>query len=308
MVEPRRSPEADPPAAPRRSAFYTIFILCHASPRLRELRLSRRAIVVAATLVAVLCIAGLSAPQLTLRARWQAERLARLELENRRLQEERNRFDDTLNDVQARLAAFEGRALMLARELGLEDLEALDPAVGGPSGIEGGDYWFDGELGALGSRAESLDASLAELGDAFAERTRRLAATPSAVPVDGWFSHGFGWRQDPWTGEREFHHGIDIVAPLGSEVRAVADGVVTQATRAGNYGKLVELAHGYGFVTRYAHMHELGVAQGSEVRRGQVIGRVGSTGRSTGPHLHYEIFRDGKRVNPWGYLDRDARR
>ena len=130
----------------------------------------------------------------------------------------------------------------------------------------------------------------------------QLAATPSGMPAEGWFSHGFGWRKDPFTGEREFHRGVDIVAPMGTAVHAPADGVVARAGRYGELGRSIDIAHGYGYVTRYAHLNEILVRPGDRVERHGLIGRVGTTGRSTGPHLHYEVFRDGRHVNPWNYL------
>ena len=130
---------------------------------------------------------------------------------------------------------------------------------------------------------------------------------PNTMPIEGWFSHGFGWRKDPFTGERDFHHGIDIVAPSGSAIAAPADGVVSRAGRFAQIGKSVDVAHGYGFVTRYAHLSDIHVRPGDRVRRGDILGLVGSTGRSTGPHLHYEVFRDGGRVNPWKYLGHSGR-
>jgi murein DD-endopeptidase MepM/ murein hydrolase activator NlpD len=127
------------------------------------------------------------------------------------------------------------------------------------------------------------------------------------MPVQGWFSDGFGWRKDPRNGERRFHRGIDIVADRGTPILAPADGLVARASRAPDYGKMIDLSHGYGYVTRYGHLSEILVRPGQSVRRGDVIGRVGSTGRSTGPHLHYEVIRDGRRVNPWKYLGQKGR-
>ena len=129
-----------------------------------------------------------------------------------------------------------------------------------------------------------------------------LASTPSVMPVEGWLSEGFGWRKDPFTDQRQFHRGIDIVSDTGTTVVAPADGIVSRAVRVPDYGKMIDLSHGFGFVTRYGHLSEILVRPGQRVRRGDPIGRVGSTGRSTGPHLHYEVFRDGRRVNPWKYL------
>ena len=122
------------------------------------------------------------------------------------------------------------------------------------------------------------------------------------MPVEGWFSHGYGWRKDPFTRKRVFHRGIDIVAPANTEIHAPAEGVIVKAGRHSNYGKSVDISHGYGLVTRYAHMNKTLVKAGDRVQRGDLIGLVGSTGRSTGPHLHYEVFRDGRRINPWNYL------
>jgi murein DD-endopeptidase MepM/ murein hydrolase activator NlpD len=168
-------------------------------------------------------------------------------------------------------------------------------------------FWFENEIHGLQSRTAKLDSSFDQLGEAFRERLGQLAATPNMMPVEGWFSHGFGWRKDPMTGDRDFHRGIDIVAPANTEISAPADGVVSRAGRFPQLGRSLDIAHGYGYVTRYAHMNEILVKPGDRVRRGDTIGLVGSTGRSTGPHLHYEVFRDGRRVNPWKYLDRSGR-
>ncbi|MFZ0961028.1 MAG: M23 family metallopeptidase [Terriglobia bacterium] len=128
------------------------------------------------------------------------------------------------------------------------------------------------------------------------------SATPSIWPVRGIITAGFGQRMDPFTGEGEFHTGVDIAAPVGTPIRAAADGILFFAGRDANYGNEALIDHGYGLTTKYAHLSSLCVAVGQEVRRGQVIGTVGSTGRSTGPHLHYEVLVGGTPVNPAKYL------
>jgi len=284
-------------------AFYTVLILPHSRSRLRKLHVSRAFVVTLGLLSLLLAAAGLLAPHLWLRSRTQALTVARLEQENRQLREEREHFESGLADVSQSLSVFESQARELADELGLEDLEALKPAVGG--GLDrrtSRRALMDDELGAVRSRANGLNASLEELNRAFEQRVRQLAAVPDRMPVEGWFSHGYGWRKDPFTGKRQFHRGIDIVADAGTPILAPADGLVSRATRVSDLGKTVDISHGYGYVTRYAHMSELLVRPGQRVHRGDVIGRVGSTGRSTGPHLHYEVFRDGRHVNPWKYL------
>jgi len=161
---------------------------------------------------------------------------------------------------------------------------------------------FGEESASLRKRMENLDTSFDRLEQAWGERLKVLASTPSLAPVSGFFSDGFGWRRDPIDGSREFHKGVDIVAPNGTPVRASADGLVTAAGRMSGYGAMIHLAHGYGMGTRYGHLSRLMVTPGQRVKRGDVIGLVGSTGRSTGPHLHYEVFRTGVQVDPRKYL------
>jgi len=126
---------------------------------------------------------------------------------------------------------------------------------------------------------------------------------PSIDPVpNGRNVSGFGYRGNPFGGAREFHNGVDLVAPGGSPILAAADGVVVIAKRAGAYGLLVRIDHGYGFQTRYAHCSNLYVRPGDVVRRGEVVAAVGATGRATGNHVHYEVLRDGVNVDPELYI------
>jgi murein DD-endopeptidase MepM/ murein hydrolase activator NlpD len=118
----------------------------------------------------------------------------------------------------------------------------------------------------------------------------------------GWISSGFGTRMDPFTGHKGVHEGVDIAARFGSPVFAMAEGVVTLANDKGGYGFTVEVTHESGLVTRYGHLSEIVAKQGDKVTRGQVIAKVGSTGRSTGPHLHFEVLRQNHPTNPAAYL------
>ena len=281
---------------------YTILILPKGATRFRELRVSRRAASGIALVVGLLVTGGLVAPHLIVRLQSHRTATTRLQQQNEQLMTERNRFATAVAELEDRLNRFEGQAGRLALQLGRSDL--APPPAGGQSapGAVTATHPADHELQILANRAERIDRSLTEMDRAFRERMHRLTSTPNGMPVQGWFSHGFGWRKDPWTGEREFHRGIDIVADAGTEILAPADGVVSQTSRKPDYGKMLDVSHGYGFVTRYGHMSEVLVRPGQRVSRGDVLGRVGSTGRSTGPHVHYEVFRDGRRVNPWKYL------
>ena len=131
------------------------------------------------------------------------------------------------------------------------------------------------------------------------ERRQALAsATPSIWPAHGWLTGTFGGRSDPFTGEPGFHQGLDISTEKGSPVFATADGSVESAAYSGDYGNLIVLKHAFGLTTRYGHLSSYAVKPGRQVKRGDVIGYVGSTGRSTGAHLHYEILANGKLINP----------
>jgi murein DD-endopeptidase MepM/ murein hydrolase activator NlpD len=130
------------------------------------------------------------------------------------------------------------------------------------------------------------------------KRNLLAAATPSIWPTHGWLSSGMGNRSDPLTGERDFHPGLDISADKGDPVYATADGKVTNAAAAGNYGNLVIVEHGYGLETRYGHLSAFKIAVGQDVKRGDLLGLVGSTGRTTGAHLHYEVRANGRILNP----------
>jgi murein DD-endopeptidase MepM/ murein hydrolase activator NlpD len=129
-----------------------------------------------------------------------------------------------------------------------------------------------------------------------------LAATPSLRPTVGWISSNFGYRVSPFTGRREFHRGLDIATRKGTPIIAPADGVVTFAGKKWLIGNMITLDHGYGMLTRYGHMFKLLKKKGDRVKRGEVIALVGNTGRSTGPHLHYEVRLNGVPVNPIKYI------
>lgn len=144
--------------------------------------------------------------------------------------------------------------------------------------------------------------SVAEIRDYLSEQKDLYMATPMGWPVKGWLTSGFGYRVHPIKGSREFHTGLDLSARPGTPVRATADGIVSFAGRSGANGNLVALEHGFGYSTYYAHNKKINVKIGDIIKRGDVISYVGSTGSSTGPHLHYEIWKNSKSVNPKPYL------
>jgi murein DD-endopeptidase MepM/ murein hydrolase activator NlpD len=160
-------------------------------------------------------------------------------------------------------------------------------------------------LGHLTTQAKIQTISFQELDHFFKNQKSFLQATPSIWPTKGWVTSGFGHRKSPFTGLREKHEGWDIGARSGSAIRATADGVISVSGRERGYGKLIEIDHGYGVITRYGHNSKNLIKVGSKVKRGQIIALVGSTGRSTGPHLHYEVLVSGVPTNPKNYILED---
>jgi murein DD-endopeptidase MepM/ murein hydrolase activator NlpD len=175
----------------------------------------------------------------------------------------------------------EGASAMLTPELSTASVSSLDQTFTMLRNVLGS---LEGHLSAVRRNVE--------------KRESLMNATPSIWPVHGWLSAGYGMRADPFTGDRDFHPGLDISADKGTPIFATAAGKVELAAPSGDYGNLVVVDHGFGLVTRYGHLSKFAVWQGATVKRGDVVGYVGATGRATGPHLHYEILANGKLINP----------
>jgi len=160
-------------------------------------------------------------------------------------------------------------------------------------------------LEALERKVELRDAQLSALENVILARELKAQIRPEGRPVSqGFISSFFGQRQDPFTGHQAFHKGVDFAGTAGAEVVAVAAGIVTWSGKRAGYGTLVEISHGDGFVTRYGHNQRNLVSVGETVTRGQPIALMGSTGRSTGPHVHFEVLRNGRQVNPASFIGR----
>jgi murein DD-endopeptidase MepM/ murein hydrolase activator NlpD len=216
-----------------------------------------------------------------------------------------------LATMQARLLRMEALGERLTEVAKLDSDEfrfAASPAVGGPESTTGGDLVvadFDlavGDLSAqLKARADQLEVLESLLRNRKFHQDVALAGRPI---TKGWMSSGFGRRVDPITGRMAWHAGVDFAGKQGSDVVAVASGVVVFAGERHGYGEMVEINHGGGYVTRYGHHEDLLVDSGDVVKKGQVIGRMGSSGRSTGPHVHFEVLKNGRQVDPARYVAR----
>ncbi|MDQ3265779.1 MAG: M23 family metallopeptidase [Myxococcota bacterium] len=158
------------------------------------------------------------------------------------------------------------------------------------------------KLDKLSAEATRQEQSLQELQAYFQEQKSLLASTPSVWPARGWVTSDFGQRLDPFTADRVMHAGLDIAAPHGKEVVSPSSGTVVFAGLEGGYGNVIVLDHGYGIKTRYAHLSKILVKAGDRIKRGSMIGAVGNTGRSSGPHLHYEVRVNGVPQNPRKFI------
>jgi murein DD-endopeptidase MepM/ murein hydrolase activator NlpD len=288
---------------------YTVILVPHGGAKYRKFRLTsfRIGLIAFATGLSLIA-AGVLTYQY---ARFHGEltELRRLRMMNAELRQQNLDYEVSTEHLSNRVASLQDFAKKLSVMAG------LDTAVAGESlgGIGGPD---DDELGASDSAytqvKESLEFMAGEL-TALEEKGRilerfyeqnslMLASTPSIWPVRGYLSSTFGRRNDPFTGERENHTGIDISTPTGRPVVATADGIVLYASRRGTYGNTIVIDHKYGMMTLYGHLSRYNVRPGRRVRRGDVIGYVGSTGRSRGPHVHYEVWVSGRAVHPLDYI------
>jgi len=229
-----------------------------------------------------------------------------LRVEADQLRKENETFRQRANQLTDQLSALEVTSKKLTILSGLER-EGLG-GVGGPTtvstpaSLSGKDLIR--ELQALNGRKQTLQIDFQQLHQHYTNRNLLLAATPSIEPVQGYASAGFGYRADPFNGTRDFHTGVDISAPTGTKIVAPADGVAVFANRYPAYGKLVVLEHRFGISTRYGHLSHIVVLNGQKVKKGDIIGYVGATGRATGPHLHYEVRLHGQPLNPFIFFNR----
>jgi murein DD-endopeptidase MepM/ murein hydrolase activator NlpD len=161
-------------------------------------------------------------------------------------------------------------------------------------------------FGVLRDLLQGLESRLRSVRSNVESREALASSTPSIWPAHGWLTGTFGGRSDPFSGEPAFHQGLDISTEKGQPVYATADGTVETASYTGDYGNLIVIKHGFGLVTRYGHLSRYNVKPGSHVKRGDVIGFVGATGRATGAHVHYEILANGQLINPLQLLTQPA--
>jgi len=242
----------------------------------------------------------------------RARDLAQLSADARRKLEAMTR---KLAMLQARVTRLDALGTHLTALAGLDGGEfdfTSEPAMGGPlqvaEGAETLPSAFDQELELLSVTLEDRDTQLNVLASLLVDAKAHAETIPAGRPItSGWLSSHYGTRKDPFTGQQAWHQGIDFAGRDGGEVVAVASGIVSWSGERFGYGQMIEVAHGDGLVTRYAHNQENLVDVGDLVRRGDPIALMGSTGRSTGPHVHFEVFKHGRPIDPSSYINRTLR-
>jgi len=306
----------------KNDAGWTVMVVPHAAGTRKSVRLTRPRLYILAA-VSVLCAAALAAlpfvysAVLEMRTNLRAakaqivEHQARIDSLNARMLE--------LNAQMADLAVLEARIRELA---GLskpsKSDESHEVARGGRGGrIESADSQLTtvsllptvverlSSIGDLSDQIAYYQTQLGELADLLLTERDRMRSVPCIRPVDhheAWMSSPFGYRKNPFSGRKQFHEGVDFAAPLHTPVLATGDGKVVVAKWDPGLGWLVEIDHGFGFCTRYGHNDKLFVKEGDTVKRGEPIGLLGNTGKSTGPHVHYEVLVEGRPQNPIKYF------
>ena len=283
--------------------YSTIIFVPHARAKFRKLKVSHRLLFSIVSIVtSSLCLSTFFSVQY-FTSLSQTHELSKLRRENRELQTANEQFSKSVESLRTQLHSVEDKTRKLAIIAGISTLE--DANAGGVGGVRPADDLgspYRDDLDKMSFRSTRLEKDLSVLEQKFVAQQQLLSCTPSIAPVRGLLTDGFGGRSDPFTGEPGTHNAIDISSAVGQPVRAPADGIVVKAEWANGYGNVIYISHGYGYSTRYGHLSAYAVHPGARIKRGDIIGYVGSTGRSTGPHLHYEVRVNNNPVNPLEYI------
>jgi murein DD-endopeptidase MepM/ murein hydrolase activator NlpD len=283
--------------------YSTIIFVPHARAKFRKLKVSHRLLFSLVSVVtSSLCLSTFFSVQY-FTSLSQTHELTKLQRENKELQTANEQFSKSVESLRTQLRTVEDRTRKLAIYAGISSLdEGSQGGVGGLRPADLGQNPYRDDVDKMAFRSSRIATDLSVLEQKLVAQSQLLASTPSIAPVRGILTDGFGGRSDPFTGEPGNHNAIDISSAVGQAVRAPADGIVVKAEWANGYGNVIYISHGYGYSTRYGHLSAYAAKPGQHVKRGDVIAYVGSTGRSTGPHLHYEVRLNNNPVNPLEYI------
>ncbi len=272
---------------------YTIIIAPNTSSKVLRLSLNQRAVQTVCGVFVLVALLGIYAGFTVYRHGALTYAYSSLKQENEDLKRANESYESAYAKIKGQVSYIEDLSKSLAREAKLEPLPEVGQQVGsgGPEAIASFDKAID-----------TLEGNIRQISDRLRSDQLRLASIPSGLPVSGYITDGFGMRRNPFGGGSETHPGLDISVEFGTPVSVTADGVVIWASPMGGYGNLVAVYHSNGIVTRYAHLSKITVEAGQRLNRGAQIGLAGSTGRSTAPHVHYEVRENDQPVDPQRYI------
>ncbi len=287
---------------------YTVMWVPHAGAKFQKFHFSSfKLALIASFAAASLITAGVLAVYY---ARFHSElsELRQLRVINAELQRQNLDYEVSTEHLSSRVASLQNFVKKLSVIAGLDTTVSSEPVagVGGPDseGLTTDSAYIQVKesLDLIAGDLATLEEKSVVLERFYEQNSLMLASTPSIWPVRGYLVSSFGKRKDPFTGEPDFHPGVDIVSRVGSPVVATADGIVLYTSRRGAYGNTVVIDHKYGMMTLYGHLKGYNARPGKKVKRGDVIGYLGNTGRSRGPHLHYEVWVADRTVHPLDYI------
>jgi murein DD-endopeptidase MepM/ murein hydrolase activator NlpD len=272
---------------------YTVLISPSRTSKVRQLSIHRNIIKAGATIFGVaLVVVTYGVARLGQHEALNLRYLS-VKAENESLKQTNDAYQNSYAKLKGQISYIEDMSKELARSAKMQHSPETDELVGigGPETVV-----------ALDKAADHLEREVRHISDRLHSDVLRLASIPRGLPVNGYITDGFGMRRNPFNGEgREVHEGLDIAVDFGTPVAATADGLVIYAAPHAGYGNLVIVYHSNGITSRYGHLSRIAVEAGQRVKRGDQVGNVGSTGRSTGPHVHYEIRENDQSVDPLRY-------
>lgn len=278
--------------------FITIIFVPHPRAKFRKIRIPLPVLWCSIGLIAFAFISSLFLSVNFFFSLQKNVQLKVLKEKNKELKNTVDTYKVHLAELEKRLSELDAKTETLALLSGLETVE--QGTSGGVGGVE--NSFNTNRESFLIEWREKLTNRVNLLSEKWEEKKSVLKITPTILPVKGIPTAGFGMRKNPFGQGTEFHTGIDISCPSGRPVYATADGIVVEAKYSGGLGKCIAIFHGLGISTKYGHLSKIVVKEGQKIKRGTLIGYTGSTGRSTGPHLHYEVLLNGKSVNPLEYI------
>jgi len=291
--------------------FFSLIVVPHSKERFKRITLSEKTIKVLMGVSAFLFVALVVFLVDYFSMNVTRQKYKELYNENIKQKEAIADYKDSIDKINKTLGNLEDFARKLNVMAGLNASGVLEEVGVGDVGLTNSEEMNSlndpqeislSNVKSIGEKAENLEKNLDTLVNFFENQSARLACTPTIWPTIGWVTSGFGWRKDPFTGKLTFHRGIDIATNFGNTVVSTADGIVVQLRNDKIGGKTVLISHSGGLTSLYCHLDKFLVREGQKVKRYDVIGLVGKTGKALGPHVHYEIRINDRSLNPYNYI------